>query len=625
MRQFRSLFLQFVFWIVVFDLQRVLFLIFYRHAIALEQIPFMEILHTFSSALKLDITTSCYLLVIPFFLQIYRSFSKAKWPVLANNIYVFIVLLLYLLISAGEIGIYGEWKSKLSFRALSYLHRVDEVYNSISSAIFFTLVAFVVIQLIIYYFVYKRLIGRYDRSDLQSGRQFYKWLFIVIASVMLFVGMRGSLGAIPIAFGDSYFSEHDILNQCAVNNGYHIVFSIIDYYQFEEKGLLFQFMPDEEARKIVKDLHHIDKDTTINILKTKNPNIVVFLLESWSADLIETISGDTGITPEFHQLEKEGILFTNFYASGNRSQQAIASVFSGLPGLPITTLTDHPQKYGAYPSMIHILNGAGYFTSFYFAGDMNYGNIKSYLIYNQFDRLVDEDVFDRDQPRGKLGYHDEALFAKLLKDIPGMPEPFFLGTLTVSSHSPYDFPGDRPIQWIKTEKDYLNSAHYTDEQLGKFFREAKTTDWYQNTLFVILADHSHTSHKHFYVDSFGYRKIPLLLIGGALVDSLKGTVSNRLCGNTDVPATILGQLDLPEKEFFWSKNIFNPYSPQFAYFELNNGFGWKTTLGEVIANSNVKKYKFHNIPNEKKSEFLKEGEAYIQVLMTDLFSNKNRK
>jgi len=620
MKQFRSLFLQFAFWLVVFALQRVLFLIYYRHAVVLEQIPFKEILRTFTNALKLDIATTCYILAITFFLLIIRSFSKSRWPVVVNDVYVFIVLLFYLLISAGEIGIYAEWKSKLNFRALTYLHRVDEVYNSVSTSIFFTLVAFVVIQLVIYYFIYKRIIRRYDRID-TSDRPVYKLLFMIITPVLLFIGARGGIGAIPIASGDSYFSEHEILNQCAVNNGYNLVFSVFDYYKFEEKNQLFQFMPDKEARKIVTDLHHIDKDTTINILKTKNPNIVVILLESWSADLIETISGDTGITPQFHQTEKDGLLFTNFYASGNRSQQAVASVFSGLPGLPITTLTDHPQKYNAYPSLIRILNTAGYFTSFYFAGDMNYGNIKSYLVYNQFDRLVDEDGFDPDQARGKLGYHDEVLFARFLKDFPEMQQPFFVGTLTVSSHSPYDFPGERPIQWIDTEKDYLNSAHYTDAQLGKFFKAAKKTDWYKNTLFVILADHSHTSHRHFYVNSFGYRKIPLLLIGGALADSLRGKTSDRLCGNTDVPATILGQLNLPEKEFFWSKNIFNPFSPQFAYFELNNGFGWKTSLGEVVANSNNQHYDFYNVPKEKRPVFLKEGEAYIQVLMTDLFSN----
>lgn len=620
MRQFRSLFLQFIFWIAIFALQRVLFLIYYGHAIGLEHISFTEVLLTFPSALKLDIATTCYILIFPFLLQVYRFFSKAKWPVVVNHIYVFIVLFLYLLISAGEIGIYGEWKTKLSYRALSYLRHFDEVYNSVSTAIFFTLIIFIAFQLLLYFYVYKKLIRHFDRTG-TSGSWIYKVSFIVIVPFLLLIGARGGVSPIPITFGDSYFSEHDILNQCAVNNGYNLVFSVIDYYQFEEKGQLFKFMPDEEARKIVKKLHHIDNDTTINILNTKTPNIIVLLLESWSADLIETISGDTGITPQFHQLEKEGILFTNFYASGNRSQQALASVFSGLPGLPITTLTDHPQKYGTYPSLIHILNDEGYFTSFYFAGDMNYGNIKSYLVYNQFDRLVDEDGFDPDQPRGKLGYHDEVLFARFLKDIPEMPEPFFLGTLTVSSHSPYDFPGDRPIQWIDREKDYLNSAHYTDEQLGKFFKEAKKSGWYQNTLFVIMADHSHPSHRHFTIGNFGYRKIPLLLIGGALKDSLKGTTSNRLCGNTDVPATILGQLNLPDREFFWSKNIFNPYSPQFAYFELNYGFGWKTSAGEVVANSSVQHYKFQNIPKAKRPEFLKEGEAYIQVLMTDLFSN----
>jgi len=398
---------------------------YYWQSIYYEHIPFSEILYTFISATKLDVATASYLLIIPFFLLVIWELTNSKLFVIVNNIYVIIALVVYLLISAGEMGIYDEWKSKLSYRALTYLRHPDEVYNSISSGTFFLLVAIFVFQILFFSYTYRKLFS----PPFVVEKKKPLWLrfgFILLIPVLLFVGLRGGVGEIPITSSDSYFSKHDILNAVAVNNGYNLTFSLIDYYQAEEKNNLFKFMPDEEARKIVDKLHHVKKDTTINILNTPKPNIVLILLESWSGDVIETLSGDVGITPEFHQLEKEGLFFTHFYASGNRSQQALASVFSGLPGLPITTLTDNQQKYKYYPSLIKDLNKEGYHTSFYFAGDMNYGNIRSYLLYNDFESLIDENGFTTDKPKGKLGYHDEVLFDRFLHDLPALPQPYLI-------------------------------------------------------------------------------------------------------------------------------------------------------------------------------------------------------
>ncbi len=379
-------------------------------------------------------------------------------------------------------------------------------------------------------------------------------------------------------------------------------------------------MPEVEARAIVDRLHYIEKDTTVRILNVDRPNIVIIFLESWSADVIETLSGDVGITPEFNKLEKEGLLFTEFYSSGNRSQQALASLFSGLPGLPVTTLTDNPQKYHAVPSLIKILKNDGYHNSFYFGGDLNYGNIKSYLIYNDFDKLVAENDFDPEKPKGKLGFHDEVLFEKLIQDITHLPEPFFLTTLTLSSHPPYDYPGERPLTGFELQLDYLNSVHYTDKQLGEFIASAKKTEWYQRTLFIILADHSHMTHKNYYPESFNYRKIPMLLIGGALKSELKGKTNEQLCGNTDLTSTLLKQLDLPADDFFWSKNIFNPYSNQFAFFELNYGFGWKRPYGRLETDIRGPVDYFTDFPKDSLPKARKEGQAYVQVLLQEFLN-----
>ncbi|MBV5337747.1 MAG: sulfatase-like hydrolase/transferase, partial [Deltaproteobacteria bacterium] len=126
---------------------------------------------------------------------------------------------------------------------------------------------------------------------------------------------------------------------------------MLDANKFNDESL-FRFMKDEEASELTKAIHQVEKDSTVSILKVQKPNIVILLLESWSGDMIESLGGEAGITPEFRKLEKEGLLFTDFYASGNRSQQAMGSLFAGIPGLPITTITNHPEKYASLPSLV---------------------------------------------------------------------------------------------------------------------------------------------------------------------------------------------------------------------------------------------------------------------------------
>lgn len=614
MKQFLILLRQLIFWLLFFAFHRLLFLIWFYDQVRIEEIPFSKLVLTFFYALKLDIATASYILIFPFILLGIQGFVKAKWPGMINKTYTLLIVLVFILISVAELSLYREWQTKLTYKALVYLQKPEEIIRTVSNFNLILSLAAIVILTVGFYVLYSKFFSW--RTNQTYGNTVSKIVFLFVVPAILIVGVRGGFGQIPITVSQSYFSRFEILNQASVNSGYNIAFNIIDYYQIEEQNI-FQFMPHEEALSIVEKIHKTEKDTTLSIFTTPTPNIVIIFLESWSGDLIESLGGEPGLTPEFHKLEKEGLLFTNFYTTGNRSQQALASVFSGLPALPITTLTDHPGKYDALPSLIQEIKSLNYYSSFYFGGDLTYGNIKSYLIYNQFDKLIDENDFEENSLKGKLGVHDEGLFNKLLDELGNQPEPFFTATLTLSSHAPYDQPGPRPIDWIDLESDYVNSTWYADKCLGEFFQQAKQKDWYKNTVFVVLSDHSHPSYNNYQWWSFNFRHIPLLFIGGALKEEFRNTTSDHLSANMDLSKTLLKQLNLESSDFKWSKDIFNPYSPQFAYFETNWGYAWKRpdkyleykVTDPIVLGTNVEK---SDLP-----EFKKEGEAYIQVLFQE--------
>jgi phosphoglycerol transferase MdoB-like AlkP superfamily enzyme len=610
---FTSLIRQFVFWLLFFALNRLLFLLYYSGLVSIEEPGFGEILSGFWHALRLDISTASYLLLIPFLLLLFRSLFNARWPDTANKIYTSILIICYTLITVGELGIYAEWKTKLHYKALHYLSHPGEVYNTASTADFFWLLIIFIALSAISIFAYVRFfylpIPKIRRSIIGTI------VFIILIPGLLFLGIRGGIQEIPITQSQSYYSNYNILNNAAVNSGYSFTFSLIENYRFMKESP-YQFYDDEEALMMLKKINHVEKDSTINILKTRRPNIVILMLESWSADLIASLGGEEGITPEFEKLVDDGILFTRLYASGNRSEQAMSSIFGGFPATPITAITHNLDKVTKLPSLPEILKEEGYLTSFYFGGHLMYGGIKSYISIAGFEQVMEIYDFPDSIPRGKLGVHDEFVFDYQLKELNSTPQPFFSVIFTLSSHSPYDQPMEKVLDWGGSENEYINSAYYTDKCLGEYFQKASQEAWFDNTLFVIVADHSHNSYRHWPVTSPQYRHIPLLLYGNVIKDSLKGSKIDRLSSQADIPVSLAKQLQLNTDDFSWSRNLFNPYTPEFTFYEATNGVGWIRPYGHFVWD---RTYGFLEMdaPEEMQDSMVKEGKAYLQVLFRE--------
>ena len=608
-----------IFMLLLFTTMRIVFIMNYWHLVTVDQVPFLEIIRGFFKALPLDIASACYIMPFPALVMfVFTCFNKntsyrwVRW-------YFYLLIAAYILAVMGEIGIYGEWGTKLSAKALAYLENPSEVVNTASTQQTVLLISLWACFTLLFCWWYVKWIepssGEYVRE--KAHPLMYSAVFVVAFGLM-FLGMRGGINEIPISTSSGYFSNYKIVNIMTVNPAYNLAENISNDRKVKENAH-FNYMGFEAAKAITEETHQIECDSTVKILKTEHPNVLIVLLESWSADLIESLGGDPSITPNFHALEQDGLLFTNFYASANRSQQAIASFIGGLPGLPVTTITNHQEKYYAIPSIIKPLDSLGYYSSFYFGGELNYGNILSYLRYNEFDRIVEGKDVNEHFHKGKLGIQDADMLPWAAKDINSQPEPFFTTIFTLSTHSPYDYPKIfEELEWPQLEKVYVNSAKYTDIAIKLFMDRAKQQPWYKNTLFLFMADHSHPSYKNYPLESFEYHKIPLLMYGEPLQDSLRGTTFDKICGNTDIPATLLAQFGVNHDEFIWSKNVFNRCYKPFAFFELYSGLGWKTDEGEFIITTNNTVVK-NTFPEDKSDSLTRQGKAYMQYHF-DLFN-----
>ena len=151
-----------------------------------------------------------------------------------------------------------------------------------------------------------------------------------------------------------------------------------------------------------------------------------------------------------------------------------------------------------------------------------------------------------------------------------------------------------------------------------FCSVAKKQAWYSNTLIVIVADHSHQTYTHRSVYEAGYRHIPMLFCGGALKTEFRGVRYDKICSQTDIGSTVLKQLNIDASEFPWSKNLMNPYIPEFAYFELNEGFGWVRPQGYIAYDFFNKRYYANTLSDSiQLNKAHKEGAAYLQVLFQE--------
>ncbi|MDR1416776.1 MAG: LTA synthase family protein [Prevotellaceae bacterium] len=599
---------------VVFAYARVVFYIFYIAELRLQGVNlWWEIFPTLFHAWKLDFSTACYLLLVPFLICAVQMFFKKSWSAYAILGYNALLLLVYFTVVGGEMGVYGEWQSKLSYRAMFYLRNLDEIVNSAPIGQFVMLALLVVGSTALWTLIFKR--WALDKT-LSKVRWYYTVPYILAMPFLILAGMRGGVRPMVIHQSVAYFSQKQILNDIAVNPAWNLLHSVIHGAGILEKNS-FVIMPHDEAKAIVAALHHVERDTSVRVLAVEKPNIVILILESWTGDVIESIGGTAGITPSFKRLEQEGLMFEQVYSGGKRSQQGLVGILAGYPALPQITACDFPDKAKHLPTITQQLNEHGYHSSFYFGGQQEHGNIGAFIVFNSFARNVKEEDFTGHVHRGRLGVHDEDVLAKHLKDLRSEPQPFFSTLFTLSSHSPYDQPLQNALDWDLPQMPFLNSIYYTDKCLGEYFDQARQEPWYSNTLFILVADHGRVSHlpRDFY--SFEYIHIPMLFYGEALKPEFRGKRISHLAAQIDLPKTLLRQLGIDATPFTWSKDILNPYTENFAWAEENIGPGYKRPEGSFVYSFDTHSFINKDLPASDSARIFREGTAYLQVLFQE--------
>lgn len=595
-----------VFWLIFFYFARLFFLVIHsKEASGLS----LEILAgTFTHGIKLDISATAYILVIPLLASTLSVWIKGDWFRHFTRWYTWILLLIFSAIIAGDARLYSYWGFRMDYTVLFYLKTPQEAAASVTTMMIVIFCLTVISVTVLFGFLYNRLIDRMFSKSEEIRNRLPVTVLLLLLFASLIIPIRGGLGVAPKNAGTVYFSDNMFINHTAIN----VVWNIGNTYFNRKPSANPYNYGDLNKAVTLTDSLTVNKGIPEKVLNNARPNILVIILESFGNSLVGPLGGDSLTTPCLNILTREGLLFENFYASGNRTDKALPAILNGYPAQPATSIIKEPGKTRKLASLVKTMNGSDYNSSFWYGGDINFANFNSFITGSGFRQIVTMENFDPSDYNSKWGVHDDVLFKALRDSMVRIREPFFRVVLTLSSHEPFEVPMDPVFTGKDDLSKFKNSVYYTDKTVGSFIAWAKTAPWWNNTLVILVADHCRRNSLEDLVYSQEIFKIPMLWLGGAL--EARGKRIEKLGTQVDIPLTLINQLGLTG-DFPFTKDLLSDGSNSFAFYAFNEGFAFMTDSSTVIYDHKLGAPVLKTGDDPEYAEEL--GKAYLQVVYDD--------
>ena len=565
---------------------------------------FGDMLEVIWHGLTLDLSTALYFLIIPFLVtlvSIYYHQMKVQATIL--TIYNVIIAIAFSLAFVADTSLYKFWFFKLDASCLQYLETPTEAMASVSGwYIAMRLVIFLLVAGLIFS-AFKLPVYRLRTASLLpvNFKSAACGLLSALVLIPLFIiGIRGGLDESTTNIGQVYYSQNQFLNHSAINP----VFSFLSSFEKTASDIVdYDFYAEDEWRKMIDGLYPTTSVDTDTLLTTTRPNVIIILMES-AGEVIAPYM------PHLQQLKREGISFDSCYANSWRTDRGTVCTYSGYPSFPTSSVMKMPHKTRLLPCLAASLLKERYNTHYLYGGDINFTNMRGYLVAGGFQTLTWKDDYTSDEQRtSKWGVQDGITFKTLMQMAMSTKSPYLIGYSTLSSHEPWDV----PIK--KYDDEEANAFYYLDQCIGHFTDSLKQTPQWKNTLIVLLPDHSIDFH-NVHQDSILRNRIPMVWIGGAVKAPRR---INTICNQTDMVATLLAQMQLPHDAFRWSRDVLSrSYRYPFAMHTYRNGFAVVDSTGLMVYDFDSNRMVTDKSTDSRRLERM--GKAILQANTYDLKS-----
>ncbi|MFN0204903.1 MAG: LTA synthase family protein [Planctomycetota bacterium] len=401
---------------------------------------------------------------------------------------------------------------------------------------------------------------------------------LLIATIV--IGARGGFRGGVLRWGDAFFSQNVYANHMA-QNGVFAMFNTLSKINIgrEESGEWSRLIKPAQAIETLRKatllpgeslvdpeiypLLRTSPPTTSIALKKRPRNVVLVMMESFTARFCGSIGADFGATPEFDKLANEGILFTRAFSAGTHTAQGVFTILCSFPNIPVyETIMKHPMGAQPFRSLPSILNDAGYETLYLANGLFSWDNMEGFFRNQGMKKFIGRDEYinptfmDPDWGVSDYDVYNRALVE--FNTLSGGEKPFLGVILTLSNHAPFTLPAVEGLHEITSggiQNKRLNGVSYADWALGQFMHSARKAPWFSDTLFIFVGDHGFGIPPVLTEVNLLHMHVPLLFFGPEIF----GVVNERrdvTAGHLDIVPTILGLLGIDTIHQSFGRNLF---------------------------------------------------------------------
>lgn len=503
-----------------------------------------EYLMLFPIGVRMDLILLAYITIIPTALLflVPQSFYRRLLPAVCAWYTAFFCFMIYM--EAATFPFVEEYDVRPDQKFLEYLGHVREVGATLWKVYRTELAAGLIGLVLAALFFWKTT--RFIAAGQSSWNYKVRLASAPFVITILVFTARSTLGHRPANISTAAFSENHLANELALNSSYSVAYSAYRMMRHEKNPSRFYGrISRDEVLQRVKNATAFSGDLLnheVPFLQLQDspfkydrpPNVVIFLQESMGASDVGCLNGPD-ITPNLCALRREGMWFTNLYATGTRTVRGIEATVSGFLPTPSRGVVKLGLARNNFFTAASLFKKHGYETSFIYGGMSNFDEMRAFFFGNEFDEIYDEPTFDNPAFQGTWGVSDEDLVIKANEVFKSQGDkPFFSLLLSTSNHLPYEFPDGRIDLYEEPKQTHHNAIKYADYAIGLLFTLARREKYFKNTIFLIVADHnSHVRGNEFVpVSKF---HIPGLMIG----PNIPATEFSLLSSQVDLLPTLL--------------------------------------------------------------------------------------
>lgn len=560
-----------------------------------------DVLMAFFMGFRFDLVVSSYILFIPAFLLLVPELIGIQAKGLRKGLFYFICTLFSVAFVVGAIDIpyFNEFNERFSIGAFRWIETpwflISMIINEPSYIVWS-------IPMVIALYGFYRGFRYIHRRTLNYHQPFNKLIALGLSLVLLlvmFLGVRGRYQNMsPIRVGTAYFSSNSFLNKMGLNPTFTFLKSYLN--STNKKYAKVRLMDGKDALHQAQDLLSVT-DTTLatplsrQIIGDSNaikPNIVVVMMERMSAYNMEYFGNQNNMTPFLDSMAHESLFFDHFYTAGIHTFNGVFSTLYSYPAL----YRQHTMKIlRSYDGIAHALKAKGYSTTYFTPHDSQHDNIEGFLRNNDFDEIISEANYPSAEVKTNMGVPDDYLFRYAiphLNNLAASGKPFFSAFMTGSNHGPYYVP--EYFQSDRTDpKEQV--VQYADWSLRRFLNLAKQQAWFENTLFVFLADHGFRLAPVYDVP-LNYFHSPLIFYMPSRILPKK---EHKMASQVDVFPTIMGLIGQDYVNSTLGINLLKESRP-YAIMNANSLVGIIDSTDLCLMKDNGDKIEFyHHLEGDK--------------------------